>query len=185
MGFTLRSFPLSQGIRTFPSESTHLPFSPPVPPSPKATTRPGKPRLLGFAPCESPLPAVHAVNMRAAGCSPGVPPFQGSPAKALPGIPPGLLSRTSPLRRTRRTLQPVPQSFNRPSLGLSPQTLANRRLQALATLLGFLHRPVPDHSSDEPPGIWVHLSPRRTLLPTDRRSLGGLQHPAEAAQDHA
>jgi hypothetical protein len=34
LGFTLRSFPLSKGIRSFPGRSTHLPFLPPVfPPS--------------------------------------------------------------------------------------------------------------------------------------------------------
>ena len=35
MGFTLRSFLLSEGIRSFPGGSTHLPFSPPVFPPPK------------------------------------------------------------------------------------------------------------------------------------------------------
>ena len=35
MGFTLRSFPLSKGIRTSPLGWTHLPFPLPLPPSPR------------------------------------------------------------------------------------------------------------------------------------------------------
>ena len=39
------------------------------------------------------------------------------------------------------------------------------------TLLGFLCRYTPEHSSKPASGLWVHLKPRRTLLPTDRLSL--------------
>ena len=54
MGFALRSFPLSQGIRAFPPGSTHTPFHLPFNRHPKATGRPDRPRFLGFDPCESP-----------------------------------------------------------------------------------------------------------------------------------
>jgi hypothetical protein len=54
MGFTLRSFPLSQGIRAFPHGRAHIPFNLPFNRHPKATGRPGRPRFLGFNPCESP-----------------------------------------------------------------------------------------------------------------------------------
>jgi hypothetical protein len=40
MGFTLRSFLLSQGIRAFPPGSTHLPFLPQVSPPPKRRAGP-------------------------------------------------------------------------------------------------------------------------------------------------
>ena len=45
-------------------------------------------------------------------------------------------------------------------------------LAAEATLVGFLHLSDPDHKSDGAPGLWVHLMPRRALLPTVRQSLG-------------
>jgi hypothetical protein len=57
MGFTLRSVPLSKGIRAFPPGSTHLPFLPPVPPSPKRQPVPAGrgswASTLPRVPCES------------------------------------------------------------------------------------------------------------------------------------
>jgi hypothetical protein len=53
-GIQLRSFLLPQGIHAFPRERTHMPFLLPLLPPPKRTGRPGRPRLLGFDPCESP-----------------------------------------------------------------------------------------------------------------------------------
>jgi hypothetical protein len=57
MGFTLRSVPLSKGTRTFPPGSTHLPFLPPVPPSPKRQPVPAGrgswASTLPRVPCES------------------------------------------------------------------------------------------------------------------------------------
>jgi hypothetical protein len=40
-----------------------------------------------------------------------------------------------------------------------------------ATLLGFWCRHDPNYSSDAASGLWIHLAPRRTLLPTGQRSL--------------
>jgi hypothetical protein len=57
MGFSLRSFLLSQGIRALPPGSTHIPFLSPLFPPHEATERTGEPRFLGFDPCESPLTA--------------------------------------------------------------------------------------------------------------------------------
>jgi hypothetical protein len=54
LGFALRSFLLSRGIHVSPHGRTHMPFLLPLLPSPKATGRPGRPRLLGFDPSESP-----------------------------------------------------------------------------------------------------------------------------------
>jgi hypothetical protein len=38
-----------------------------------------------------------------------------------------------------------------------------------ATLLGFSHRCAPEHSNSLASGLWIPRTPRRTLLPTDRR----------------
>jgi hypothetical protein len=65
----------------------------------------------------------------------------------------------------------APRSLDQCPSGLdrgSPQ--AGRAAEA--TLLGFLHLSDPDHKSDGAPGLCVHLSPRRALLPTAQRSLG-------------
>jgi hypothetical protein len=64
-----------------------------------------------------------------------------------------------------RTSRPVPQSLNRFRL----RFLRSHRRAAFTdetTLLGFLHRSVPDHSNTAPLGLWVHLMPRRALLST-------------------
>jgi hypothetical protein len=54
LGFTLRSFPLSQGIRCVSARKHPRAVSPAVAPGGEPTGRPGRPRLLGFDPCESP-----------------------------------------------------------------------------------------------------------------------------------
>jgi hypothetical protein len=87
MGFTLRSVPLSKGIRASPPERTHMPFLPPVCRSREVIGRPDGLRLLGFAPFESPLRPDNAVSTLAAGCSLGFLPFQGSSTRALAEIP--------------------------------------------------------------------------------------------------
>jgi hypothetical protein len=94
LGFPLRSVPLSKGIHAFPRRWTHLPlrtalFQP--------TNRRAGPRPLGFWALT--LPRVprspYVFSPRTAGCSHGVSFFQGSSSKALPRIPPRLLSRAS------------------------------------------------------------------------------------------
>jgi hypothetical protein len=93
------AFPSRKVSAAFPPGSTHLPFSSPVTPSPKRTTRPDKPRLLGFDPFESPLRSGVCLAHRFAGGSLGFCPFQGILARALNRDP----SR-SPLTRFRRPL---------------------------------------------------------------------------------
>jgi hypothetical protein len=63
-----------------------------------------------------------------------------------------------------RSINQCPSGLNRgtPQAGLAVET----------TLIGFVHLSDPDHESDEAPGLWVHLMPRRALLPTVRQSLG-------------
>jgi hypothetical protein len=54
LGCTLRSFPHSGSIRTFPSELTHVPFYPALYPSPKRLSRLAGPQFLGLDPPERP-----------------------------------------------------------------------------------------------------------------------------------
>jgi hypothetical protein len=83
MGFTLRSIPLSKGIRTFPPGSTHLPFLPPVAPSPKRRPVPkgrGSWALtLSRVPCGSNV----CLRRRLAGYSLGFPTLPGHACDSL------------------------------------------------------------------------------------------------------
>jgi hypothetical protein len=54
MGFTLRSFLLSEGIRGVTTRKRPPAVSPAVAPAAVAVGRPNRPRLLGFDPSESP-----------------------------------------------------------------------------------------------------------------------------------
>jgi len=65
----------------------------------------------------------------------------------------------------------APRSINQCPSDLNHGT-PQAGLAVEATLIGFLHLSDPDHESDGAPGLWVHLTPRRALLPTVRRSLG-------------
>jgi len=67
----------------------------------------------------------------------------------------------------------APRSIDQCPFGLYRGT-PQAGLAVEATLLGFLHLSDPDHESDGAPGLWVHLMPRRALLPTGRQSLDGV-----------
>jgi hypothetical protein len=54
-----------------------------------------------------------------------------------------------------------------------------------ATLLGFLHLLCPEHSSEHPAGLWIHLPPRPASLPTIRRSLARLSRSTGVVRDSA
>jgi hypothetical protein len=95
LGFTLRSVPLSKGLRGVSARTNPPAVSPDAIVVTGATTRRAKPRLLGFTPFESPSHAGPGLTCRPAGCSLGFLPFQGLPTRTLTGIPPGLLSRAS------------------------------------------------------------------------------------------
>jgi hypothetical protein len=136
----------------------------------ETTTRPVKPRLLGFDPLKSPLRPGVCLARQSAGCSLGFRPFQGTPAKALTEISPGLLSRASPTRLERRV-----SVHHRVSIGfdpVSPVAASKPTVPHETTLIGFLHLLDPVHSFDESPGLCVHLMPCRALLSTSRQSLG-------------
>jgi hypothetical protein len=58
LGFTLRSLPLSRGIRVSPPERTHLPFNQALFPTSTTLGRPAWPRFPGFNPLKSPWQTV-------------------------------------------------------------------------------------------------------------------------------
>jgi hypothetical protein len=118
LGFTLRSVPLSKGIRTFPPGRTHMPFPRPVPPLPKQRPVPDGRGSWASPLCESPSRPDVCLARRLAGCSPGFSTLPGSPTTALAGIPPGFLSRASPTC-SRKRRSDTPQSIDRLSLGLT------------------------------------------------------------------
>jgi hypothetical protein len=80
-------------------------------------------------------------------------------------------SRALPENQPKGQSPAAPRSLNQCPSGLDRGTPQAGRA-AETTLVGFLHLNIPDHKSDRVPGLWVHLSPRRALLPTVRRFLG-------------
>jgi hypothetical protein len=116
MGFTLRSVPLSEGIRTFPPGRTHLPFLQPVPPSPKRRPVPTGRGSWALTLPRVPCGEVACLTYRAAGCSPGFWPFQGIPARTLPGsLPASSHALCQPAPGGLRS--EAPQGINRLSHG--------------------------------------------------------------------
>jgi hypothetical protein len=171
MGFTLRSVPLSEGIRTFPPGRTHLPFLQPVPPSPKRRPVPTGRGSWALTLPRVPCGEVACLTYRAAGCSPGFWPFQGIPARTLPGSLPA---------SSHALCQPAPGGFGRRRLRVSigshlalPVVDGKPPSRGKTALIGFWHQPVPEHSGEDPFELWVHFVPRRASLPTYRHSLKG------------
>jgi hypothetical protein len=97
---------------------THLPFLPSLWPV-RSTGSARRAAVPGLCPSRRFLATGYGVSMPTAGYSPGFSPFQGSPATALIGISPGLLSRAS--RCAAEASHPrAPQSINRLSPGSFP-----------------------------------------------------------------
>jgi hypothetical protein len=84
-------------------------------------------------------------------------------------------SARSPLTRFAESL-PKEQPGRRPRVSIgsrfTPFAPAGRPANAIeVTLLGFPHLSAPEHSEPGSLGLWVHLLPCRTSLPTSRQSL--------------
>jgi len=75
--------------------------------------------------------------------------------------------------RDERKRRPASQSINRPPPGLAHRPpCKHTRAGPRQPLQGFRTVTVPDRiRTTARSWLWVHLTPRRTLLPTDRRSL--------------
>ena len=115
MGFTLRSFPLSKGIRRVTTRKPPHTVSPAVVPAAEAANRPDKLRFLGFDPPESPW-RTNTVLVRSALAAPLGFSLLGLShedlARAFTQVP--LTCFADPTARP--PTPPTPQSINQPSL---------------------------------------------------------------------
>jgi hypothetical protein len=170
MGFTLRSFLLLKGIRAVTPERTHLLFRVSVLPAREASGRPKHATASGLSPFQESLAFRQSVSPPDAGCSHGFLPF-----RALHREPFLDVSAQNPLTRfADRAIARLIQLRPRVSIGprplLSDQPCRNPTAGQNA-LIGFVHQPDPTRSGKDPPGLCIHLTSRRALLPTDRWSL--------------
>jgi hypothetical protein len=85
-----------------------------------AAGRPGRPRFLGFDPCESPWRPDAGLMRRPLAAPLGFCPSRVLQAGGLAGLSPGILSRALPTRPKARP--PAPQSLDRLLLGLVRRT---------------------------------------------------------------
>jgi hypothetical protein len=150
LGCTLRSFPHSGSIRTFPPESAHLPFYPALYPPPKRLGRPAGPRFLGLNPPERPWrsnaclarrPLVAPLGFTLLGYSAEDLAKDFAPAP-LAGLAMGPKAANHPPHRVSISLQLAPPAAGRQA----PPT-------DKTTLLGFLHRYAPEHSKPATSGL--------------------------------
>jgi len=167
LGFTLRSFLLSEGIRPVsgPEEPTYR-FARQYTCT-EGTGRHDRPRFLGFCPSGSPWQPCVLLTRRLLDAPLGFTPL-GLPRTPRPGFRPA--SSHALFRLGLFTQAAVPQSLDGRSLRL---TLFRSKLRGWGEtpLWGFrtgLHPEAFERNSQ--PGYLFHLAPRRTLLPTDRRS---------------
>ena len=152
-----------------PAGTTHIPSGPSRIPAAEAPDRPEWPRFLGLFPCRESLATTRGFSPLAAGSSLGF-----RPSRVFPRIPwPGFRLTSSRALREREgykpSYSPAPQSVDQYSLGLIWQSRRNAKADQ-ATLLGFLHRLVPVHSSGSPAGLWIHLALGQASLLTRQRS---------------
>jgi hypothetical protein len=125
--------------------------------------------VSGLRPCRGSRTTAGGFSTAAAGKLPWGSPFQGIPQR--------------PWSNSRPTSSPALCQHRRSNIGRRPRVSIDPRLSPPAppgrsrtkvgqtTLIGFPHRPDPEHSSAPSPGLWVHLAPRRASLPTAWRSL--------------
>jgi hypothetical protein len=140
---------LPAGIQTFPPERTHLPFRLTLFPIAEASGRPARFRFLGFVPAGS----SSCSTMGLAPPRPEAPlgfTLPGRSARALTEVSPDLLSRALPIRPDGHTSRRPRVSIN-PHLD-SPLPLGFPNAAKRPTLVGFPHRPDPEHSGALPTG---------------------------------
>ena len=131
--------------------------------------RPNGPRLLGFHPSGSPWLPDGGLARRRLDAPLGFT-LLGSPGRGLARA----FTRAPPTRFAGRTrwVKPAGVPEYRSVLAWPGPIGWRTNRPRRTTLSGFPHRSTPAHSNCPPPGLCVHLVPRRTLLPTDRNSLG-------------
>jgi hypothetical protein len=140
-----------------------VPFRPSVIPPPKRWAGPTSRGFWG-----STLPGIPGgqtgFNSPTAGCSLGLYPPRACRRESGPSIGPG--SSLTLLRgRPQGSVSPGVSEF-RSTLAWPDPPSRQAEKPDRAALSGFPHRYEPAHASVLLPGLWVHLAPRRTLLPT-------------------
>jgi hypothetical protein len=172
MGFTLRSFSLSKGIRSVSARKDPPAVSPAG--MPARLRRQAGPAGRGF--WALPLSRVPCDRALRLASRPRDAPLGFAPSRACPQEPwRRSLSASSHALHTlarergeyRRLRVSIGSRFTSPALKDRPPAWRE------VALLGFSHRPGPVHPGVSPPGLCVHLVLRRTLLPTDQHSLRG------------
>jgi hypothetical protein len=159
------AFPSRKVSATFPGGRTHVPFIPSLFPPPRRRVGPTG-RGFWALPLSRVPGDLAGVNSPVTGCSHGLRPLRVFQRKSCPGFRPGsthTLSETGPGDRSRR----------RPGVSIGfrlvPSTPPGKPDDPDGTTLpGFSHQHDPAHSGKPASGLWVHLIPRRALLPTDR-----------------
>jgi hypothetical protein len=150
LGCTLRSFPHSGSIRTFPPELTHLPFHPALYPPPKRLGRPAGPRFLGLDPPEHPWQSNTCLARR---------PLAAPLGFTLLGCSAEDLARDfapAPLTCLAMGSKAANRTHRRVSIGLQLASPLDKRQAPPTdetTLLGFSHRYVPGHSRTTASGL--------------------------------
>jgi hypothetical protein len=159
------AFPSQKVSAAFPGGRTHIPFHPSVIPASKRRAGP-----TGRGSWALPLPRVPGdqagSSSPTAGCSLGLRPLRVFQRKPCPGFHPDSAHALCGLDlRDRSHRRPGVSIGLRLALSAAPGEPGERDRAALP---GSLHQYDPAHSSTPEPGLWVHLIPRRALLPTGR-----------------
>jgi len=142
VGFTLRSFLLSKGIRAFPSGRTHLPFRPPV--YPMRMHQAGSTGYGSWVLTLSEVPDdPHVFSTRPAGCSLGFGPSRVRQRKPWPGFRPASSHALLAFRPRRPGVSIGSRPGSAPG-GKPPDSHD-------PTLLGFSHQHRPSHSGSSHP----------------------------------
>jgi hypothetical protein len=152
----------------FPAGCTHVPFLPALFPTPE---RRAGPQGRGFWVLTlSQVPdRPRAMNTRRTGGSPGFRPSRVRQRRPWPGFRPA--SSPTPWVRDDRTNHRVAGVPECQSTVARPSPRRCEAASDRAALLGFRTGDIPNHSKARSSGLWVHLTPRRALLPADRRSV--------------
>jgi hypothetical protein len=110
LGFTLRSFPLPQGIRRVSARKHPLTVLPAAVTVAETTGRPGRPRFLGFNPCGSPWRLDAGLAHQPLAAPLGFSPFRACQQQPGPNSHP---ASSHALCGMSEGMSPTPQSLNR------------------------------------------------------------------------